>query len=682
MAESYIDPNLLSWQKSNVDKSLESFQQHTADLKARREKYEKSNEDRQRLIGVAEGLAEHFAPQGEAAPSYIHKFLKKAETNGGVHQMSTVEIGKFLGMHGTVEKQKEIEMGTRDKESVIALRDAQTRGANATTAATLGGEKRVTDETKRADALRDFLSQTAMEDIGKPTRQVTTPTGVGVQNVKFRDPRTGQEISIDQSAYAEIGLDENGQVIDKDAFSYASSLTATELASITGAYIEPNAEVNINAEVDATRARWRDVMGMEPESIFDKGGSRKDVRGADGTIRKEPDVHENHDRLIKAINHNPKLFPNGVPATYKGRNVAQGYSATGQGRKTTLTVDEADALQEFVVDTLAAKGYEDLATVGKLVRGHREIAKAEQANALMFEKKMVMQTTEQLIDDQAELASIRYDKVAARWKAQNLPPPMPKAAYIAASVPELTRVIPQVDEFGRPTGAVKTYVKLGDAWKDVTAEKTMPSAVDSWKNTEAQGKENMLNFNGQYGSIVINGRATAFDEKGVSDLSDALNDMDAFNENMDLLKELYSKHNFVERLNPTSAVRAQIKGLIGRTQPMIRKIILGTGVVTEPDQSRLNALFRDPDSFETWFNDPANIAEFEATKGVLEQKAIALLNKHKVVQPDGKRGYMVGGKGNKGKAKALELLAVNERGYKLTPADVAVIKEYNPSFGR
>jgi hypothetical protein len=192
----------------------------------------------------------------------------------------------------------------------------------------------------------------------------------------------------------------------------------------------------------------------------------------------------------------------------------------------------------------------------------------------------------------------------------------------------------------------------------------------------------MLNFNGQYGGIIINGRATAFDEKGVADLTESLNNMDAFNEYMDMLKELYTKHNFIERINPASAARAQIKGLIRRAQPLIRKIILGSGVVTEPDQSRLDQLFRDPDAFETWFNDDANIAEFDAVKGVLEQKAIAMLNTHKVVQPDGKRGWMTTGKSDKGKAKALELLAVHQQGYRLTDADKAVIKKYNPDFGR
>ena len=690
MAESFYDPNLMAEQQKNATQSTAGFDAFIKERQGQRDQYEKSKQEREQMISVAEGLAEHFAPKGESAPAYIAKFLKKAESNGGVQQLSSQDIGKFLGMHQTIAKQQEFETGQADKASGIALRGAQIRAADASIPNTQANTKALTEKSNReqtefdqAQALRRFLSETSVEDVGSPTKTVTKSLGLGIEKPRFKDPRTGQMVEIDPSSYDEMGLDENGLVINKDVFGYVSSLNSEDLSRIIGYPVEASAQDNINAEINNTRKRWRDVVGLEPEAIFDKGGTRKDIIGPNGQKTPEKPFHENVNALIKAINNNPKIFKGGVPRTYNGKNITGGMSWSGQGNKTTLTATEVDTLQEYVVNTLKDAGYDDLATVGTLIKGQRGIQKQNDTNALQFEKKQITEQVEQKIDDEAVLASIRYEKVAARWAAQKLPPPLPKAAYIAASVPEISRVIPEVDEFGRPNGRFKTYIKMGDnKWELATAAPAGASDVETWKNTEARGKDNMLNFNGQYGSIIINGRATAFDEKGVNDLSDTLNDMDAFNEAMDLLKELYTQHNFVERINPASAIRAQIKGLIGRNQPLIRKIILGTGVVTEPDQARLNSLFRDPDSFETWFNDKANVAEFEAIKGVMEQKAIALLNKHKVTSPDGQRGYQMSSKNDKGKAKALELLAVHQQGYKLTPADVAVIQKYNPNFGR
>ena len=689
MAESFYDPNLMAEQQRNATQSTAGFDAFIKERQGQRDQYEKSKQEREQMISVAEGLAEHFAPKGESAPAYIAKFLKKAESNGGVQQLSSQDIGKFLGMHQTIAKQQEFETGQADKASGIALRGAQIRASDASIPNAQASTKALTDKNAReqaefdqTQALRKFLNETSLEDVGSQSRTVTNKLGGGVEKPRFKDPRTGQMVEIDPSSYSEMGLDENGLVINKDVFAYVSSLNAEDLSRIIGHPVEPSAESNINSEINGTRKRWKDVVGLEPEAIFDKGGTRKDLVGLNGQTTKEKPFHENVSDLIKAINNNPKVFKGGVPRTYKGKNITGGMSWTGQGNKTTLTASEVDTLQEYVVDTLKDAGYDDLATVGTLIKGQRGIQKQNDTNALQYEKKMVTEQVEQKIDDEAVLASIRYEKVAARWKSQGLPPPLPRAAYIAASVPEMSRVIPEVDEFGRPNGRVKTYLKMGEKWELATAAPAGADDVETWKNTEARGKDNMLNFSGQFGSIIVNGRATAFDDKGVNDLSDTLNDMDSFNEAMDLLKELYTKHNFVERINPASAVRAKIKGLIGRNQPLVRKIILGTGVVTEPDQSRLNSLFRDPDAFETWFNDKANIDEFEAIKGVLEQKAIALLNKHKVVSPDGQRGYQMSSKNDKGRAMALELLAVNERGYKLTPADTAVIQRYNPNFGR
>ncbi len=690
MAESFYDPNLMAEQQRNATQSTAGFDNFIKERREQRAQYEKSKQEREQMIAAAEGLAEHFAPQGEAAPAYIAKFLKKAESGGGIQQLSSQDIGKFLGMHQTVAKQQEFESGQADKASTIALRGAQTDAARASiphtqaqTRALAGEEARKQAEYERAQVLNKFLAETQGADIGTPTKTVTTPTGVGIEKPTFKDPRTGETVEIDPSAYSEMGLDENGRVVDKDVFTYVSSLGAEELSTIIGHHLAPSAEVNINKEIDASRPRWKDVIGLEPEVIFDKGGSRKDIVGPNGQTVKEKPFTQNVESLLKVINNNPRLFPTGVPRTYKGRNITQGYSWSGNGRKTTLTAPEVDTLQDFVIDKLREAGYEDLANVGTLIKGHREIAKVNDTNALQFEKKVFTETVEQKVDDEAALASIRYDQVAARWRAQGLPPPLPKAAYIAASVPDLTKVVPMLDLNGRPTGQYKTYVKVGDTWKDATVEKgTSTSELEALKLNEARGKDNMLNFSGQYGNIIVNGRATAFDEKGVGELSEVLNDTEAFNENMDLLKELYEKHNFVERISPSSKVRAEIKAIIGITQPMIRKYILGTGVVTEPDQKRLDDLFRHPDNWETWFKDDANILVFEKLKGVLQQKAISLLNKHKVVQPNGEKGFMLGSNNSKGKAKALELLAVQQQGYKLTPADIAVIKKYNPNFGQ
>jgi hypothetical protein len=690
MAESFYDPNLMAEQQRNATQSTAGFDAFIKERREQRAQYDKSKQEREQMIAAAEGLAEHFAPQGESAPAYIAKFLKKAESGGGVQQLSSQDIGKFLGMHQTVAKQQEFESGQADKASSIALRGAQIDASRASiphtqaqTRSLAGEETRKQAEYDRAQVLNKFLSETQGADIGTPTKTVTTPTGVGIEKPRFKDPRTGETVEIDQSSYSEMGLDENGRVVDKDVFTYVSSLGAEELSTIIGHHLAPSAEVNLNKEIDASRPRWKDVIGLEPEVIFDKGGSRKNIVGPNGQTVPEKPFTQNIESLLKVVNNNPRLFPTGVPRTYKGRNITQGYSWTGNGRKTTLTAPEVDTLQDFVIDKLREGGYEDLANVGTLIKGHREIAKVNDTNALQSEKKMFTETVEQRIDDEAALASIRYDQVAARWRAQGLPPPLPKAAYIAASVPDLTKVVPMLDLSGRPTGQYKTYVKVGDTWKDATVEKgTEASDKEAWINTEARGKDNMLNFSGQYGNIAVSGRATAFDEKGVRELSETLNDMDAFNEAMDTLKTLYESKSFIDRVNPASGVRAQIKGLIARNQPLIRKIILGTGVVTEPDQARLNQLFRDPDSFETWFNDAANVAEFEAIKGVMEQKAVALLNMHKVVQPNGQRGFMITGNNSKGRGKALELLAVHQQGYKLTPADIAVIKKHNPAFGQ
>lgn len=691
MAESFYDPNLMAEQQRNATQSTAGFDEFIKERRAQREQYEKSKTERENMIAMAEGLAEHFAPQGESAPAYIAKFLKKAESNGGIQQLSSQDIGKFLGMHQVISKQQEFETGQADKASAIALRNAQVTASNASiphtvasTKAISGKEARDQAEFERVQALQKFLSETAVEDIGSPTKTVSTPTGVGVAKPTFKDPRTGQIVEIDPSSYSEMGLDENGRVVDKDVFSYVSSLGAEELSTIIGHPVEPSAEQNINNEINNTRARWKSVMGLEPEAIFDKGGSRKQMIGPNGQITFEKPWTENVDNLMRVINNNPKLFQGGVPRTYKGRNITGGLSWTGRGSKTTLTANEVDALQEYVIDSLQNAGYSDLATVGQLIRGHREIVKKNDTNALQFEKKMLIDTVEQKIDDEAVLASLRYEKVAERWRKQGLPPPLPKAAYIAASVPEMTRVIPVTDEYGRPTGQVKTFVKMGDSWKETTAPSSSNTAVDQWKEQEAQAKSNALNFTGKFGNIEVNGRATAiFDDKGVSQLGEVLNNLDTFSTGMDALKELYQTSGILDRINPSSTSRALIEQEIARLQPLVRPEILGTGVITEPDQQRMDDLFRHPKNAATWFNNSANVECFERIKAILQNKAIALLNKHKVIGIDGKSaGYRIGHTGDKGRAKALELIAVNERGYKLTDADLALIRKHNPTFGQ
>ena len=688
MAESFYDPNLMAEQQRNATQSTAGFDAFIKERQAQREQYQKSKQEREQMIAVAEGLAEHFAPQGEAAPAYIAKFLKKAESGGGIQQLSSQEIGKFLGMHQTVAKQQEFETGQADKASAIALRGAQVKAANASiphtqaqTAGMVGEEARKKAEFDRTQALQKFMTEVGSEDIGKQTRTVEMKSG-GVEKPRFKDPRTGQMVEIDPSSYSEMGLDENGQVVDKDVFAYVSSLGAEELSTIIGHHLAPQAEQGINGEINASRSRWKDVVGLEPEAIFDKGGSRKQLVGANGKSTFEKPFHENVDNLIKAINNNPRVFRGGVPRTYNGKNITGGYSWTGRGNKTTLTPSEVDTLQEFVIDSLRNAGYDDLATVGTLIKGHREIQKKADTNALEFEKKELVEKVEQTIDNEAVLASVKYDKVAARWRAQGLPPPLPKAAYIAASIPEVSRTIPEVDEFGRPTGRVKTYVKMGEKWEDITTKPTT-GAVDSWRETEAKAKSEALNFSGKYGNLEVNGRATAiFNEQGVTKLSEVLNNLDTFSTGMDSLKELYQNSGLLDRILPSSKVYADITSLITQLQPLVRPEVLGTGVVTEPDQARMDDLFRHPDKAKTWFNNEANIACFERIKGILQNKAVALLNQHKIVGADGKQGFRLTPSGDKGRAKALELLTVSQQGYKLTPADIAVIRRHNPNFGQ
>jgi len=690
MAESFYDPNLMAEQQRNATQSASGFDAFIKERQAQREQYEKSKQEREQMIAVAEGLAEHFAPQGESAPAYIAKFLKKAESGGGIQQLSSQDIGKFLGMHQTVAKQQEFESGQADKASAIQLRKAQIDTARASiphtkaqTTALTGEEARKQAEFDRAQALNKFLLETANEDAGSPTRKVTIGSTAGIEKPRFKDPKTGQMIEVDPSAYSEMGLDEEGRVVDKDVFAYVSSLNAQELGTIIGQPVDASSESNINTEINSTRPRWKQVVGLEPEAIFDKGGTRKDIVGANGRTTKEKSFHENVDSLISAINNNPKLFRGGVPRTYKGRNILNGYSWSGSGRKTTLTASEVDALQDYVIDTLKDAGYEDLATVGTLIKGHRDIQKQADGNALQFEKKMVTEQVEQKIDDEATLASIRYEKVAERWRSQNLTPPLPKAAYIAASVPEITRVIPEVDEFGRPTGKVQTYIKMGDKWQLATATATTSGPVDDWKNTEAQAKSNALTFIGRYGNIEVSGRATAiFDDKGVSNLGDVLNNLDTFATGMDTLKELYQNSGLLDRINPASTVNANITGLITQLQPMVRPEVLGTGVITKEDQERMDDLFRHPRDAKTWFNNTANLEALDRVKAILQNKAITLLNKHKVIGQGGASGWRLSPSSDKGRAKALELIAVNQQGYKLTPADLAIIQKHNPNFGR
>lgn len=92
MAESYIDPNLLAWQKSNVSQSLEGPEAFGKEREDQRKQYETLKQQREQLIGAAEGLQEKYGVKGDAAPSYIHKFLKKSESSGGISNLSTQDL--------------------------------------------------------------------------------------------------------------------------------------------------------------------------------------------------------------------------------------------------------------------------------------------------------------------------------------------------------------------------------------------------------------------------------------------------------------------------------------------------------------------------------------------------------------------------------------------------------------
>lgn len=160
---------------------------------------------------------------------------------------------KFLGMHQTVAKQQEFETGQADKFSAIALRGAQVNAANAsiphtqattravlasiphteaTTKAVSGEEARKQAEFDRANVLQRFLSETMVEDVGSPTRTIKVGNGLGVDKPRFKDPKTGQMVEIDPFSYSEMGLDENGKVIDKDVFLMFLALTLKNLGEL------------------------------------------------------------------------------------------------------------------------------------------------------------------------------------------------------------------------------------------------------------------------------------------------------------------------------------------------------------------------------------------------------------------------------------------------------------------
>lgn len=55
-------------QQRNATQSISGFDAFIKERQAQREQYDKSKQERDQMIAMAEGLAEHFAPQGEAAP--------------------------------------------------------------------------------------------------------------------------------------------------------------------------------------------------------------------------------------------------------------------------------------------------------------------------------------------------------------------------------------------------------------------------------------------------------------------------------------------------------------------------------------------------------------------------------------------------------------------------------------
>jgi len=673
MAESYIDPNLLGWQKSNAAQSLEGPEAFGAERDAQRKQYEVLKQQREQLIGAAEGIQEKFGVKGDAAPSYIHKFLKKSESSGGISNLSTQDIGKFLMTHETIQKQTE-------QETKIELQQAQAQGLRAQAQATV--QKAAEDKIKfdAEQKLKAFLDEVNSADIGKPTESVEVPRGVGVKNLKV-----GDRDATDQEKYV-MGVDQNtGEVIDKDKFEYAAKLTGAKLAELLGISSTPEQITQTDAELARSRRFFRDSLGISPEEAFDAGGERP--KGVDGKPSLA-DRGSNGLKLFEAIQKGgtggvfKKAFPNGVPQEYNGVPLAKGWSWTGR-RTNSLNDRQIDALQDFFKEGLVRAGQTELATLGHHTQAVAKADKAAGDIALSFEKAGLFETVQREIADGSTLASMRYQKAAARFKAQGLTIPIPESAYMMGVVPQTVKNIPEFGTDGRPTGKYTTMINIGTAaepkWHDATQKKN--TAISENEQTLAQtiatNKLQARTVKGQFGKLMVDGVVTQEpSDKTVEELWASLAPVQSFSDNIDALIDIHRNFGPLDKMGLNMNARLQYNVIATLTQAVNRALLVGPGVVTKEDQEKLNELTQNPDRFLSWFSKEANIAALERLKTIMVDQAEVKMRVAGVRRADGSQGWASVDSAARGiGAKAVELMKARAGGATLTPEQEKILAD-------
>lgn len=667
MAESYIDPNLLQWQKSNVEKSLEPFVAHSQELKDKRLNYEKLVEQRKTVIGVAEGLANEYGPQGDKAPSYIHKFLKKAESSGGVGQLATDEINKFLMTHKTVQDETAFKQKIDSDKATAEAHRAQAAQAVYNVAAA----KKAAEEEA---ALRNFLLEAQNTDVTPPKVTKEVAIGAGVKNVKALGNNVGRE------TLSMLGLDpETGEILDKDTFDYARILDATELAERFGLTLNADVHSATEAHIEAVRNSFIQKVGLTPEEVFDVGGIRK----TDSAGRTQPAPAVNWKNLYSHLVKGNTILGH-VPRELKPSNYR--YSSDDW----SVTENEAGKLQGWIKSRLLELGLNEEATVAELTHNKNTEEHQKDKLALSFDAVMITKKVEQEVSDATILAKMRYQKAVANWKAKGLTPPVPEQAYIASIVPQTVKNVPNFGPDGNPDGTYKTYFNQGTTekpvWVDATAKAsdTKSGAGDMLNEIKAQNQIRARTIKGQFGDIVVDGTITQESDnegKSVAELWDALTPIQTFNDNIDGLIELQ------EKVGPIGLTGINMEGarmynvMSTLSQAMSRKDLVGTGAMTEDDQKRLNNLFQNPSEWQTWFSAEANIKALKKLKSILQNKAITRLQASGVRTKEGQIGWGYVDSGKNSRAKAVELLQAVKGGAKLNKEQQKIVDEYkaNPN---
>ena len=672
MAESYIDSNLLAWQKSNVSQSLEGPEAFGKEREDQRKQYEALKQQREQLIGAAEGLQEKYGVKGDAAPSYIHKFLKKSESSGGISNLSTQDIGKFLMTHEVIQKQTE-------QDAKIELQQAQSQAQRAAAQATV---QKSAEDKVRFDAeqkLKAFLDEITNTDIGKPTESVEVPRGVGVKNLKV-----GGRDATDQEKYM-MGVDQNnGEVIDKDKFEYAAKLTGAKLSELLGISSTPEQITQTDAQLANARRFFRDSLGISPEEAFDAGGERpKSVDGKPSPV----DRGSNGVKLFKTIMEGgvggvfKKAFPTGVPQSYKGVPLASTWNWSG-GRTNALNDKQIDALQDFFKESLIKAGQTELATLGHHTQAVAKEDKAAGDIAISFEKAGLFETVQQEIRDGSTLASMRYQKAAARFKAQGLTIPIPESAYMMSAVPQTVKSVPEFGSDGRPNGKYQTFINIGTAaepkWHPAN-QKTNELKTDTERalsETVATNQLNARTVKGSYGSIEVDGMVTREpSDKSVGELWEALGAVEAFEQNVDGLIELHRNYGPLDKmgLDPRAKILYALKSTL--TQAVDRKTLVGPSAVTADDQKKLDELTQNPERWISWFSKEANIEALERLKDIVITKAEIQMRISGVRRPDGQKAYQIKGRSEGVSGKAAEYILAQTSGAKLNAQQQKVVDD-------